>query len=338
MKTLKKIFIGIIVLLVVLVIISFFLPKHVHVERTMVMNAAPEVVFNQVNTLKNWEKWSVWDRKDTTMQKKYEGPEAGINAKFSWDSQNKDLKTGSMTIKSSAPNDSISIELVFGERTPSIATFHFFKDDKGTKVIWSMDMDMGMNPVAKYFGLMMDKMIGPDFDKGLANIKDIVEKLPPPTKLPDDYLKIVETTVPQQNILKVHIKCSEKEIGKNLGESYHKIGEYAGKNKANMTGAPMAIYQHWQNDAFEFDAAVPFDKKLPGVGDVKSGEIKAGNVIMTNFYGPYNKVNIAHELIKDWLKTNNKKQKGDAWEVYASDPGMEKDTAKWLTQVFYPIE
>ncbi len=339
MKTVKKIFVGIVVFLVVLVIVSFFLPSKVHVERSIVMNVEPEVAFNQVNNLKNWEQWSPWDKLDPTMGKKYEGPEAGANAKFSWDSKNRNVMKGSMLIKDSKPNESIGIELTMSDMDQaSMANFKFEKADKGTKVTWNMDMDMGMNPAHKYAGLFMDKLIGPDFEKGLKDLKEIAEKLPPPSHFPDDYMKVITTTVPQQSLLMVHLKCHGNEISKNLGEAYGKIGAYAGKNKANMANAPMAIYQHWENDNYEFDAACAFDKKLPTSGDVKAGEIKAGNVVMTNYYGSYDKIGKAHEVIKEYLKANNKKTRGDSWEVYANDPMSEKDTMKWHTQIYYPVD
>jgi effector-binding domain-containing protein len=335
MKTVKKILIGIVVFLALIVIFSFFLPSKVRVERSLVMNAAPEIVFNQVNNLKNWENWDAWSKMDSAMSKKYEGPESGTNSKRIWES--KKIGNGSMTILDSKPNDSINIQLEFAMGNPK-ATFKFEKADNGTKVTWIMDSDLGMMPHHKIFGLFEDKMIGPDFEKGLSNMKEIVEKLPPAVKIPDDNLKIVTTTVPHQDLLMVHVKCNGKEIAKNFAESFQKIGGYAGQFKAKMAGALLGIYYHWENDDFDFDAAVPLDKKLPGKGEIKYGEIKAGNVVMTNYYGAYDKVGKAHELLQNWLKENNKKLKGAAWEVYANDPGTVKDTALWLTQVYYPID
>jgi effector-binding domain-containing protein len=302
------------------------------------MNAPVENVFNQINTLKNWEKWSPRHKKDTAMKLTYEGPAKGVGAKYLWESKNSDVGTGNLSIKESKPNEMIVCEMVFGNMKPSSATFKFEKADNGTKVIWTMDSDAGMNPLYKYFGLFMDKMVGPDFEKGLNNIKDIAEKMPPPSKTPDDAMKIMNTIVPQMNLLTVRVKCSEKKISNKLGESYGNIGAYAKKNGANKAGAPMAIYYKWGKDGFEFDAACPFDKKLPGEGDVKGGEIKAGNVVMVNYYGDYSKIKPAHDMIQDYIKSNNKKTTGAPWEVYAKDPGKVTDTAKWLTQVYYPVE
>src|ERR1035441_9774663 len=192
MKTLKKIFIGIVIFLALIVIVSFMLPSKVRIERSMVMNAPPDVVFNQVNNLKNWEQWDAWTRMDSAMSKKYEGPEAGANCKRTWES--KKVGNGSMLIVDSKPDDSISIQLDFGNMGKPSSTFKFEKVENGTKVSWIMNSDLGMNPMHRIFGLFEDKMIGPDFEKGLTNMKEIVEKLPPPSKVPDDNLKIVETT------------------------------------------------------------------------------------------------------------------------------------------------
>lgn len=333
MKVFKKIGIVLLSIIVLLVVVAFFLPSKKRIERSIVMNAEPEVIFNQFNTLKNWNNWSAWYKKDTTMKQTYSGPESGIGSKNTWES--KDMK-GSMEIKESKQNEWVKIQLDFGSMGQPTSDFKLEKADKRTKVTWGMDSDFDWMPWKRWFVLFLEKFVGPDYDAGLANMKEVVEKMPPPSNTPDDAMKIINTTVPQQNLLMVRVKCSEKEISGKIGESYGKIGAYSKKNGANMAGAPLAIYYKWGKDGFEFDAAIPFDKKLPGEGEVKSGEIKAGNVVMVNYYGDYAKIKPAHDMIQEYIKSNNKKTTGAPWEVYANDPG--KDTAKWLTQVYYPVE
>ncbi len=172
----------------------------------------------------------------------------------------------------------------------------------------------------------------------LIDINDVMAQNKTQDNPHADGMKVVETTVPQQNLLMVRVKCSEKEISQKLGESYGKIGAYAGKNGANMTGAPMAIYYEWAKDGFEFDAAVPFDKKLPGNDEVKWGEIKAGKVLKLKYYGDYSKIEPAYDVLKNYIKTNKKKTTGAPWEVYANDPMTEKDPANWLTEIYFPVE
>src|ERR1051325_293703 len=99
MKILKKIGIAILSLIVLLVVISFFLPGNMNVERSVVINAPAPVVFDQVNTLKNWEQWSPWQMMDSTMKITYSGPASGKGAGYSWTS--KDMGVGTMTLTES---------------------------------------------------------------------------------------------------------------------------------------------------------------------------------------------------------------------------------------------
>jgi effector-binding domain-containing protein len=337
MRIIKRIVAWIATVIILLLIISFFLKRKVYIEGSVIINTPTEVIFEEVNTLKNWEKWSPWHQKDPNMTIVYEGPESGVKAKFSWESKNTKLGKGILIITDVKPNELIAMELKFGNLKPAVTAFAFEKNEKGTKVTWSINIDMGKNnPIGKYKSLFVEKRVGKDIEKGLASLKEIVEKKPKKTS--DEAMKVIPTTVNQQDLLMVHIKCSEKEISKNLGEAYGKISAYAAKNNTHQNNAPLAIYYHWENDAFDFDAAIPVDKKVPGVDEIKAGEIKAGNAVMVNYYGPYEGTGKAHNLIKDWLKSNNKKASGAPWEVYLTDPGTEKDTAKWLTRVYYPVE
>ncbi|HSI89708.1 MAG TPA: hypothetical protein VK927_01265, partial [Adhaeribacter sp.] len=101
MKILKKLGLGFLGLATLLIVVSFFLPGKVHVERSLIIKAGAEPVYQQVNTLKNWEKWSPWHEMDPNMQLSYQGPEAGEGAGYSWVSQ--EVGNGSLTIAASQP-------------------------------------------------------------------------------------------------------------------------------------------------------------------------------------------------------------------------------------------
>src|SRR6188768_836956 len=99
MKILKKIGIVIVALLGLLLVISLFLPGTMHVERSVTINAPARVVFDQVNTVKNWEQWSPWLKMDSTMKRTYFGPASGTGAGYSWTS--KEMQSGTMTFTDS---------------------------------------------------------------------------------------------------------------------------------------------------------------------------------------------------------------------------------------------
>jgi hypothetical protein len=171
-----KICIAFILVLAVLAIIIALQPSEFHVTRSATMTAFPEMVFNQVNDLKNWEAWSPWAKMDPSMKQTYEGPAAGVGAISRWTGDSH-VGEGNMTIIDSRPNELVSIRLEFLK--PFVATnavrFTFKPEGNQTIVTWEMT---GTNHfMAKGFNLLanMEKMCGDQFDQGLASIKSIVE-------------------------------------------------------------------------------------------------------------------------------------------------------------------
>jgi hypothetical protein len=177
----KKILLG--GLIVIVLAIAIFCavvaiqPAHYHVERSATMNATSSVVFNQVNDFHKWDAWSPWAKLDPNMKTAYDGSPAGNGAVYSW-TGNSNVGEGRMTITDSKPSESIKIKLDFIK--PFAATnatvFSFKPQGNQTSVTWTMDGDN--NFIGKAFGLFMnmDKMVGGDFEKGLAQMKMIAEK------------------------------------------------------------------------------------------------------------------------------------------------------------------
>jgi hypothetical protein len=179
MKILKKLGLGLLLVISTLVLISFLLPSKVHVERALAIKAPPAVIFNQVNTLRNWPDWSPWHGLDPQMKIVYSGPAAGQGAAYAWTSDDSQVGNGSLTITQSQPFERIDINMDFGPNGIASGTYLLRPTAEGTVVTWAMDSDMGMNPVGRYMGLMMDKMVGADFEKGLANLRKVSEAATP---------------------------------------------------------------------------------------------------------------------------------------------------------------
>ncbi len=180
MKVLKKILIVLVVVVALAFIVSLFLPSKVTVERTAIIDASSEMVFEEVNTLKNWDKWDPWNKIDANMKQTYEG-EMGAGSKRCWESEDPKVGKGCLTIVESRPSEYIATELVFDQEGNGNGEWKFEATEEGTKVVWAMHMDMGNNPIGKFFGLMMDGMIGPMFEEGLISLKGVAESKPEPT-------------------------------------------------------------------------------------------------------------------------------------------------------------
>lgn len=151
-------------------------PSDFRIIRTATMAAPLSLVFEQVNDLRKWEAWSPWAKMDPNMENNYEGPHAGVGATHSWKG-NRKVGEGRMTITSSRTSEFVGIRLEFLKpfKATNTAEFTFKPQGDHTEVTWSM---RGTNNfMGKAFGLFvnMDKMVGGDFEKGLASMKELVE-------------------------------------------------------------------------------------------------------------------------------------------------------------------
>jgi hypothetical protein len=166
-------------IVIVFVILVAMQPADFRITRSATMSALPADVFAQVNDFHNWQAWSPWAKIDPAMKQTYEGPPAGTGAIYSWVGNSK-VGEGRMTMMESKPSDLIRIKLEFLKpfKATNTAEFTFQPEGEQTQVTWSMSGQK--NFMLKAFGLFMsmDKMVGDDFEKGLAQMKSLVEAAP----------------------------------------------------------------------------------------------------------------------------------------------------------------
>ena len=172
-----KIVIAVVVVLLGLVAFIATRPGEFQVARSATFAAPAPAVFAQVNELKKWEAWSPWAKKDPQAKSSYAGPAAGVGASMSW-AGNNDVGEGRMTIAESRPAELVRIKLEFLKPFAATNTAEFsFKDEGGrTALTWSMRGQNNFIGKAMCLVFDMDKMVGGDFEAGLAGIKAIVEK------------------------------------------------------------------------------------------------------------------------------------------------------------------
>jgi len=175
-SALKKILIGLAVLIAGFLIVVAVQPSEYSVTRSTAVAAPASAVFPAVNELRRWERWSPWEGLDPAMKRTFDGPPAGVNATYSWVGNDK-VGEGRMTITESKPNEAVRLRLDFEKPMKDTCDVVFsFKEDAGkTNVSWTMSGHK--NFVAKAFCLFMnmDKMLGGEFDKGLAALKKETE-------------------------------------------------------------------------------------------------------------------------------------------------------------------
>ncbi len=177
---LKKILLGLAVVIVAFVVLVATRPSDFRVARSASIPATPDVVFPHVNDLKKWQEWSPWAKMDPNCKVVFEGPVAGVGAKFSW-AGNNDVGAGSMTITESRPNEVIRFKLAFLKPMEGTCDTEFtFKPEGGaTLVTWTMTGKSSFPAKAISLFMDCDKMVGGQFEQGFKNLKAVITAAPP---------------------------------------------------------------------------------------------------------------------------------------------------------------
>ena len=159
-------------LLGVFAVVVAFQPADYRVTRTARINATPAMVFGRVNDFHAWEAWSPWAKLDPSVKNTFDGPAAGTGAAYGWSGNDK-VGEGHMTITNSHPFDLILIKLDFIRPFASTCATEFTFKPAGeqTEVTWTMTGKKNFVSKAFCMFMSMDKMVGGDFDRGLAKLK-----------------------------------------------------------------------------------------------------------------------------------------------------------------------
>lgn len=176
---LKNILIAIVAIVLMFVAIVAMQPSTFRIARTATIAAPPAVVFAQVNDLHKWEAWSPWAKLDPAMKITYEGAPAGTGAIHTW-SGNRDVGEGRLTITDSRPSDLIRmrLEMLKPFAATNTVEFSFKPEGNATVVTWSMTGESNFIAKAIHLFMNVDKMVGGDFEKGLAQLKTVAEAAP----------------------------------------------------------------------------------------------------------------------------------------------------------------
>jgi hypothetical protein len=162
--------------------VGLFLPAKVNLERSTIINRDISNVFKVINSLSNFNKWSPWYEYDLNAVYILTGPDSGVGSKLSWKG-NDLVGNGSNEIIESTPNQYIRTKFYFGKsENPAFSKVSVMNVDNGTyvstKVTWAFENDFGYNIFYRYFGLVLEDMIAPDYEKGLQNLKQHIESIP----------------------------------------------------------------------------------------------------------------------------------------------------------------
>ncbi|MGJ3243180.1 MAG: SRPBCC family protein [Opitutales bacterium] len=177
MKTLKRILLALVLLVGGWIGLAYLLPGTYVVSRSTLIEAPRESVWPLVANLDAWPEWGVWFERDPDMDLAYSMKKRGEGATLSWQSETEG--NGRVEVLTYDAYKGYSYELTFEAwdmRAIGTFTLNPYRDGAATRIIWTDTGDLGYNPLLRWLGLFLDGMIGPDFEAGLANLKERAEQ------------------------------------------------------------------------------------------------------------------------------------------------------------------
>lgn len=329
MKTLKKIGIGLLILLVLLTIIGLLLPKDIHVSETRTFNAPTNYVFNIMNDLKNAPLYNDWVMKDPKMKLSYGDITMGNGASYSWDS---DMQgKGMITYDKSVSPDSIVAKMIFNESDESKMKYSFTPNGESTNMTWEMHSEMGFpyNLFGWFFKYQMRKAYNNSFD----NIEQLLG-----TRLKGNYsgYQINEELIKEKNYIISRDEVAFTNIQKFYSQNLTAIFQKLQTETVVMDGMPSGLFFKYDETKGVTDMAVgvPVMEAI-SIAELSTITLPSSQAIVVDYYGPNDATEKAHYAIENYMRDRNLLSNSPIIEEYVTDVLKEKDPAKWLTKIIY---
>ncbi len=339
MQILIKLGVVILALVALLVVVGLFLPNTAHVERTTVISAPQSTVFALVNGYARFNEWSPWAEIDPETRYTHEGPAQGVGARQSWESDDNNVGTGSQEITLSEPFNRVETALDFGPQGTAQAFFDLKSEGDDTRIVWGFDTNFGYNLIGRYFGLFFDKMLGSQYEQGLANLKRLAESLPSA-----DWSDLAVETLEVDPVTIAYVSGTSSqdsaEIGQAFAAAYGQIGAFMGQHSLTPAGQPLSINKSWDESGYVFDAGIPLasapEMEISEDSPVQIGETYGGQVLKVVHQGSYESLPATYDKIEAYLAAHGLEPTGPAWDQWISDPG-DTPEAELITHIYHPL-
>jgi effector-binding domain-containing protein len=331
----KKILYVLIALLLIYLLLALFGKSEMKVERKITVNKSPDLVQSKLSDMTFYHQWDPFGAQDPTMTVNYSGTPGEPGHSMNWKSEMREVGQGTLELVAVKP-DSVINKLSMNGMTTK-AFYGLAPMNGGTEVTWGIYMKFPflMRPMTLFMD--MDKMVGDKFATGLENFKKQIESISE-TPVATNY-EIKELEWPETNYVgtKKETMTFDK-LQEFFGKNYQGIFMEIEKQKMKPESAPSAIYYSYDEAKGQTEVAavvkMATGAKLKGY---ESHVLPAGKVLHIAYYGGYSKMAEPHMAMDKYMK-----EKGLTHSVvveeYASDPGTEKDSTKWLTNIYYLVK
>jgi polyketide cyclase/dehydrase/lipid transport protein len=339
MKMLKRTAMVVGSLLVVLAVVGLFLPSAAHVERERIIDAPASVIYAHYADLHRFNAWSPWAREDPDASYSYEGPARGRGQRMRWSGSI--AGQGSQIITLAEPYRRIELALDFGPDETATSVFQLSPDPAGTRVVWSFDTDFGYDLFGRYLGLLLDRMVGDEYEQGLDNLAALVADLPRTDFADLDY-QFTEVSSVLVAYVGRESTLDRDAIDAAVARAFEEIQDFIVGTGLRQVGPRMTLTTAWDetDGRYMFDAAIPIDA-VPGLTDsstdVRVGQSYAGPVLQVAYRGPSAGIGPTYEMAESLLAAYGLESTERSFEEHRSDPD-ETRASEQLTILYFPLD
>lgn len=334
----QKLLYGVGALLALLIIVGFALPRTHRTEVSVEIDAHPATVFAQLNDPQRYALWSPLSETDANVRILYSGNRTGVGATMSWDGAV--VGSGTQTITASEPYKHIGIAMSPGEPGEALSFFELAEGTGTTIVVWGFEADYGMNIVGRFFASMLGSVVARDYQRGLANLKELAESLPD-ADFSETEIEHIGVEATDIAYLPTTSRPEPAAMSAAMSNAFFQILNFIDAEDLEVAGAPLSITRTFSGAELVFDSAIPVrgvsEASPPQGSPVKLGYTYEGPVIRVKHVGSYQTLTATHRKISAYLAAHGIERNGAAWESYVSDPGDVPED-KLLTYVYYPVK
>lgn len=335
MKVVKGLVMALLTIFIILLVVALFAPKDFSMKRSIVLEATPEQIYPLISDFQKFQYWSPWKEKDPKAIYAFTGNPGQAGHAFTWKG-NREVGTGTMRLDSVFANRKTVYALDFLEPFESHAAGEFILEpaEKGTQVTWSFHTHFGFLESAFMVFFSMEKMLGADFEKGLANMKNSLSEQA--SSKPAYVIKEVELSATTYLVMRKTMPFSE--VAPPYYEAAFKACDAAlRKAGGSATGAPVCLVYKWDMTTQQADLGAGFPCQVSGnrFAGLERVDMPAGKSYQIDYYGNYNGTGAAHNAMEQHLQSKGLTPTYPCFEQFLTDPGQEPDTAKWLTRLVY---
>lgn len=330
MKLLKKILIGILVFIVLLLILAYFLPRKMEIKATGKINAPATYAYNILNDFKNQELWDPWSEQDTSMTYQYGDLTLGEGAYTDYSSDN--YGSGRTTRVTSKKDQQILLTSDSKDMGGASMSYDLVADGEKSELTWGFNSELSWpkNLMSIFIKSSMKK----DMQKGITNISSIANDRWK-NRTYNGYQVNQEVRESMNYVTNrdvVSFAQSDKFYTQNLQPLFLKIQ----KAGVKMEGKSCALVYNYDfaNNTLDMATAIPIAEQV-AIEGAGSETLDQGKVLVVDYYGDRMGTTVAHLAIDDYMRDRGLFNEYPVVEEYITDPTEEKDPSKWLTKVIY---